>query len=237
MSETVQHFNIMDRIPNAHEESDLVLASYDMVNRMVALIGDIKFEDLFQMPLSRLADEHLHPKCEYAAGVQFPNRPFLIKSLERVTPHLETLKNHHISFSEYLSQSSDVQDDRLLNALMGLRRAGLHIPAPAACTACPPGSGSSLQSLTNLLEYAGDVTYRDLYTKAQAELPPYRASAIIKSIRGALNTGLIYTLVHYYCCKTDVSKCVETLCVSTCIPGGSDCGLMPCPCGRPPRRP
>jgi hypothetical protein len=175
-------------------EDDMTEAAYDNVNRMMALMGDIPFGELFSTPWVKLSLSCRVPELQ-AAGLL--NDPAAVYSAFDV---LEAAGN--TSWASYIN--GDVYregDDEVSMALKSLNRQGIYLPRlhPVASK-----NKRSMMALNELVDLASDLTYFQLFTES---IPDY---ARLDAVRNAIKCSIIHLPPNGKCCDINTRGCVQS---------------------------
>ncbi|HEY3269446.1 MAG TPA: hypothetical protein VGM37_21240 [Armatimonadota bacterium] len=139
------------------EDCEWIQVTYNRVNRMIALIGDIPFKRLFTAQLQDLA-ETIIPRISLLRKHSLARKPDRIEelctALVAATPSMTLL--------DLLGEVRDLLPEGVFDAVLGLRRQSICIPIPERHTEDAARVRSALQGL---IDEAPDITYKDLYTK------------------------------------------------------------------------
>ncbi|HZT41799.1 MAG TPA: hypothetical protein VFA07_06400 [Chthonomonadaceae bacterium] len=200
--------------------SDRLQADFDTIDRMVALIGDIPFEELFARPLAVVLTRIQANVCRA--------RPGLIKHPGEVQELLDALveMTGDRSFCELVHCKRGEYPEGVDTALYTLvQRHGIHFPLTNYYR-----PKNYRRALRDLIEYAGKRTYLDVFRKCQCKLPQNEKSALYY----AWKERLIQLGDSSFCCNTN-NKCQAApsgSCVNGtngCVPGYTTCGASPLP--------
>jgi len=165
-------FDIRQLVPGSELDEPRIQAVYDTVNRMVALIGDIPFSELFGAPLRTIA-RSAGPRVEPAENAG------LLQDSGGLARLARQLGQHagEATIGELFCASRTEVPARLVELLIKLRRFGMQIPMPAF------NDGKSDQrrkALDRLLEVAPDLTFKELFTRAKADTSKNTVAAIAR---------------------------------------------------------
>lgn len=202
-------FDIRNYVPGAERDNDYIQAGYDTINRMVALIGDISFLELFGQELGEIATR-LTSKVPLAA--QFG----LIKHPDVVLDLLCSLSQVNLSLQQLIDNGYDETFQGVYDTIQDLWRQGIYFPKPTGYA----GKDAKLQkALRGLLEQAGNFSYQQLFDTAAKDLPQATLNAIQRSNRG----GVIFLSGNGRCCSCDDAG------VCGCTPGNpnDNCTMIP----------
>jgi len=194
----------------------LVQAGYDTVNRMVGLIGDVSFHDLFLTPWQTLMPR-LVANVDRIEGRGADG--------ETVCAQLSLLgaKYPQLTFATFGWQPSPGVEDEGRSALEELWRQGIHLGFAG-------GDAEQTAALTRLLALAPAMTYHHVVTLPASSVSPEAGCAV----RTAMATGLMFLAPNNYCCYTNpvthvkncryqpskACTCADTGQIGTC---GGDC--------------
>jgi hypothetical protein len=172
-------------------ENDMTEAAYDTVNRMMVLMGDIPFGELFTTPWVKLSLSCRVPDL-HAAGLL--NDPAAVYSAFDV---LEAAGQS--SWSSYIN--GDVYregDDDISKALASMNRQGIYLPRlhPVASK-----NKRSMIALNELVDVASDLTYFQLFTESISDY------ARLDAVRNAIKCSIIALPPNGKCCNISTGKC------------------------------
>lgn len=224
MEITRNPFDVRDGIPDADLHDEPVQGVYDAINRMVVLIGNIPFKELFLMPIRQLA-AIAKPQVRLAAEFG------LLLGRDTVEKLIDDLvaTAGSATVGEFYVKSRDQVAPETLLTLRRLRRHGVRIPLPVSDRT---NQEARQAALTELLEADPDRTFLSLFQ----QLAP-SSSRARKAVRQARQMGLLGWFSNDLCCskQEDDESCFE-------CPGGwcvvTDMGICtdastPCPGKRP----
>jgi hypothetical protein len=118
-------FDVRTGIREAELDDEAVQLTYDAINRMVVLIGDIPFDRLFVAPIQELAPLVL-PRITVAARHRLLRAPAVVDQLMH---ELVSSAGSHTIGSFFVHSRHEVSSDISL-LLRKLRREGVRIPLP-----------------------------------------------------------------------------------------------------------
>jgi len=167
-------FDIRDSVPDAALDDDCLQCIYDTVNRMVLLIGDIAFIDLFGLPMGSLVPR-IAPRISQAAGYGLLRNP---DRVEELAGALQSRARESTIADFFISPRSQVAPDTL-TLLIQIRREGIQIPLPLSEGRSPEPRRVALEQL---VEAAPDLTFQELFTRSKEETPQ-NVTAAVQSIR------------------------------------------------------
>lgn len=206
-------FDIRDAIPGAENDNECIQCIYDTINRMVVLIGDIPFRDLFRLPLAELIPM-IFPRIQEAAGLG------LIASQAEVEALVEQLHDMggSLLIEELFVRSRSQIPFEVLEVLIQLRRNGIRIPLPISRGR---DAAMRLVAVRQLLEVAADLTFTDLFIRTRQDTP----QSVIEAVHSARAVGLFSWWQNDRCCDQGGGEVPST---DTCVDqDGMWCNLPP----------
>jgi hypothetical protein len=214
MPDTDALFDIRTKVHSQEKENALVEASYDMVNRMVELLRDISFRDLFTQQWHDLIPR-IRSNAERLAARE--DGPHLLPSVAAVLSALATLEIYADgSFRTVRFEPEASSFVEIGSALHNLWRLGVYLPYTG-------GEARAEPVVEHLLAVAPDLTYRDLFDRPKREFP----KEVGEAVRAALRAGVLYEPVMNYCCFEDRfgnESCIFRLDHVCCCSGSSSTG-------------
>jgi hypothetical protein len=235
---SVTEFDVRHLVRDADKDNAIVQATYDTVNRMVALIGDVSFEDLFTMPWGRL----MQRLTGNVGGVHA--RGLLSETAApTVREHLCRLGEDfpEFTFASFGGPQTLEDSGAVLDALTELWRQGVYFGYA--------GGDPVLQEiLGDLLDRAPGLTYCHVFTTPKAAV----TEDVVDAVLDALEAGLLFEAINNRCCNERVTPqdCKTNFHYAMCYCAANStgacgttadvCGSYGCcigsySCGRPPR--
>jgi hypothetical protein len=233
----VTDFEVRHLVRDAEKDNAIVQATYDTVNRMVALIGDVSFEDLFTTPwgplMQRLTGnvDQIHARGLLSEA----GAPTVREQLYRMGEDFP-----EFTFATFGGQHTLEGGEAVLDALMELWRHGVYFGYA--------GGDPVLQEiLADLLDRAPGLTYCHVFTTPKAAV----TEDVVDAILAALEAGLLFEAINNRCCNERVmpndckTRFFNAMCycaansTGACGTTADVCGSYGCcigsySCGRPP---
>ena len=219
MSDADTTFDIRNLTGNQGEVNDVIGAAYATINRIVALYGELSFEELFTREWGVLIPRIL----EKAAGNS------LLANGDAVVSLLRILAAHpEMHFSRLLDEGYTEATEPLAEALDQLwRRHGVLFPYPSGI---PERDDALKAALGDLLAHAGPWTYRQVYETSRDAFSGEALDALGRAFR----LGILFLAVNDYCCYRP-SGSTSSACrpwygaYCSCAAGGTgNCGTTGC---------
>jgi len=218
MSDTKERFSIRKGIAGTERQNAVIQANYDTVDRMVTLIGDITFSDLFTQPFHELIPRII-PNVELAASYGLIDHP------DEVRECFERLQRCHgdQSFRTMAVYMTD-EDARLsrdyYSPIYKLAAwHGVHLPFYFRD---PIDNEPVLTAMDAVLEHAGDLTYQGWIT-----MPNSKDMRVVSQVlKDAGKNFLIFEMnPNFKCCNGTI--CVpgtpQSSCFLGCTSGSTMC--------------
>lgn len=226
--------------------NDYVEAGYDMINRIMLLIGTVEIDSFFKQPWGDLMPQMLDKIDRYHQWGVIKNEPYVRSVINRLASYST------MTFDQYLSAEICPQSLVDITGLMvELWGYGVCFPFPPPSYAAKISAKVELtanqkaritsrhQALASLAQVAGGMTYRDFFPGGRP-LPEEKTQldTIRQAIHQAHTAGVFPLVDNGWCCDADDPpvKCIlvgagNVFCLPTggsCVPGGgiSDCGPL-----------
>jgi hypothetical protein len=179
--------DIRSLIAGSDQDDDIIQAVYNSVNRLIALVGDVPFRELFESPIRDVAASALASLERVATG--------LIKdpaSLRELIQQLVRIGGE-ATLGELFSDSRQTADPQVLTQLIAIRRAGLRIPIPAR------HDGKAEQrrlALADLVKLVPKLTFRQMFTRPKKDV----SNEVLNAIGRVKTLGLLSWFANDRCC-------------------------------------
>jgi len=182
-------FDIRRQVGNTESDDECIQCVYDAINRMVILIGDIPFAQLFTLQMIKLVPL-VQPQIRVAATFD------LIEDPDEVAELADELSEEasRSTISEFFVLSRDQVPSRTRNLLIALRRQGIKIPLPLSDGSLTNARSDALQQLISV---APDLTFKRLFTDAQVNTP----EPVVAALSAVQALGLLGWFKNDRCCK------------------------------------
>jgi hypothetical protein len=180
------------RCRDVTRDNALVQAAYDTVNRMVGLIGDVPFQDLFLLPWKTLMPR-LRANVDRIEG---RHDGAGVPNADAVRERFSLLgsKYPQLTFATFGWQPSPGVEDKGRDALEELWRQGIYLGFAG-------GDAQQTAALVRLLALVPTLTYHDVHTKPASSVSPEAGCAV----RTALASGIMFLPTNNYCCFTNAN--------------------------------
>ena len=180
-------FVIRSFVVGSDRDDEITQAIYNSVNRLIALVGDIPFRELFESPISHLSESALANLARVAPGlIRDPD------SLRELFHQLAGIAGA-ATLGQLFSDSRPTADRRVLTLLIAIRRAGVRIPIPAR----HDGKAELRRlALTDLAKSAPDLTFREMFTRPRREV----SNEVLSAIGRVKTLGLLSWFANDRCC-------------------------------------
>lgn len=182
-------FDIRDQVPDAEQDDECIQCVYDAINRMVILIGNISFEQLFTLNVASLSPL-VRPQIKIAAKFG------LIRDVEEVLDLVDELVKEagNSTITDFFALGRSAFSQRTVKILIELRRRGIRIPLPASDGSLAPDRFAAVQQLISV---GPNLTFTNLFIDAKSSTPA--------SVLGAVSTlqglGLFAWFKNDRCCR------------------------------------
>jgi hypothetical protein len=174
-SGSIDSFDVRRHVTSRDVERDnaQVHAAYETVNRMVGLIGDVPFQDLFLLHWQTLMPR-LRANVDRIEGQ--------VSDSDTIRAQLDLLgsKYPQLTFATFGWQPSPGVEDEGRDALEELWRQGIHLGFAG-------GDTQQTAALVRLLALAPTLTYHDAHTKPESKYSP----EVGEAIRAAMKSGVL----------------------------------------------
>jgi hypothetical protein len=188
-------FDVRTLVPDSDEGDAAVQATYDTINRMVVLIGDIPFSQLFSLPMREFV-LRVRPRIQTAASLG------LIVDANQITELADTLQNlaSESTISSFFASPRSSFSVQAVQTLIALRRHGIRIPVPTATDDVLTRARE--EALIQLSSVAPTLTFQGLFTTAKSlALQP-----VIVALTTVKQLGLLAWPSNDMCCRGRIGE-------------------------------
>lgn len=182
-------FDIRRQAGDTESDDECIQCVYDAINRMVILIGDIPFEQLFTLRM-RAFIPLVRPQIRVGAIFD------LIDDPEETADVADELREEAggSTISDFFALSREQVPSRTRNLLIALRRRGIKIPLPLSDGSLTEARSAALQQLISV---APSLTFKRLFTDAQVNTP----APVVAALSAVQALGLFKWFSNDRCCK------------------------------------
>jgi len=185
-------FDVRTHVPNSAHDDACIQCIYDTINRMVVLIGDLPFNQLFTQPMKEFVPV-VRPRILTAASFGLIAHPDQVTTLADILAQQASLS----TISDFFASPRSSFSAQIVSAFIALRRQGIRIPVPPSDSAL---TQDRREAVTQMISVAPTLTFEGLFTTVKETTP----EPIIAALTTLQRFGLLAWFKNDRCCHGHV---------------------------------